>query len=128
MLGGGVDATTLVAALSAGPHSHHSFSCSQTIDIQRDTSTHAEGTDLGGGTSRASKDQEARGPLCSKLVAAVSGIICIAVVSASSGVIVLSEQAVIHTTAASSSSVSRRSFTPQLQLFTPEGSCASLRS
>jgi len=35
------------------------------------------------------------GPLCSKLVAAVSGSICIAVVSVRVGVIVLSEQTVV---------------------------------
>ena len=37
-----------------------------------DTSTHAQGTDLGGGASRASKGQEAPWPQCSKLVAAHS--------------------------------------------------------
>jgi len=40
-----------------------------------DTSTHAQGTDLGGLVERV-KVRRHYGPLCSKLVAAVSGSIC----------------------------------------------------
>ena len=57
-----------------------------------DTSTHAQGTDLEGGLVERIRARRHCGPLCSKLVAAVSGSICIAVVSVSVGVIVLSKE------------------------------------
>jgi len=63
--------------------------------IKGDTSTHAQGTDLGGGLVERVNVRRHCAPLCSKLVAAVSGSICIAVVSVSVCVIVLSEQAVV---------------------------------
>ena len=62
-------------------------------------------------------------PLCSKLVAAVSGSICIAVVSVSVGVIVLSEQAVVVAEGVSSKQFSYWS-RPQPRRTLEQGDCA----
>jgi len=86
MLGGEVDAATLVDALGAGPPPP---ACRW--GRRGDASTHAQGTDLGGSLVERVRVRRHCAPLCSKLVAAVSGSICIAVASVSVGVIVLSE-------------------------------------
>jgi len=57
------------------------YTYSQTVYNIKSTRSHTQRELIQGGASRASKDQKARGPLCSKLVAALSGIICIAVLS-----------------------------------------------
>jgi len=107
MLGGGVDAATLVAALGAGPppHYYHYYyyyywqgatargggngrasgpatytTCLVFLDrlsYKRDTRTHAPGTDLGGGLVERVRVRRHWGLLCSKRVAAVSCSICI---------------------------------------------------
>jgi len=64
--------------------------------FKEDTRLHAHGTDLGGGLVERLRVRRHCGPLCSKLVAAVSSSICISVVSVSGvGIIVLSEQTVV---------------------------------
>jgi len=79
-----------------------SYSLHRRFIYNRDTSTHAEGTDLTGGLSEEERVRRHYAPLCSTLVAAKSGSICIAVVlvSVSGGVIVLSGERLVGEVAA----------------------------
>jgi len=107
--GGGVDAVTLVAALGAGPpppecrwgrRPHRGamacrllerddrgvFTHSQTVHIQRGHEHTRRGNGSRGGLVERARIRRHCGPLCSKLIAAVSGSIYVAVVSVVGGV------------------------------------------